>query len=328
MSPFPPPSSQPDKEDKSKIVQQLTGDIQAAAKARNFKLADQLHEKLTATDPMALSEIIKSSRVIENEKTAGIDRNHLAIWSKLYDSLSDEERNCLFYSMKKHVLRPKTKILTHGAMNSRLFLIDCGEVIIFFPKDGKNVVLAKLGPGDILGEYTFSTISLCSASAITHTEVQLMCLESSVADGWEDKYPGLFEKLIDFCLKGGKVDEILRNKKLEKRRYERHTAAGSVKATLLSNEGSKTENVFSGGLSDISMSGCCFSARFNKKSTARALLARNLLLFISGPQEDDPATMSVVGKIVRVSFHLYGDFSVHVQFNMLLEEDILRKFVI
>jgi len=114
---------------------------------------------------------------------------------------------------------------------------------------------------------------------------------------------------------------------MEKRRYERHTAAGPVKATLLSNEGSKTENVFSGGLSDISMSGCCFSARFNKKSTARALLARNLLLFISGPQEDDPATMSVVGKVVRVSFHLYGDFSVHVQFNKLLSEDMLRKFV-
>lgn len=328
MSPFPPPSNQPDKEDKSKIVQQLVGDIQAAAKARNFKLADQLHEKLIATDSMALSEIIKSSRVIEEEKTAGIDRDHLAIWGKLYNSLSDEERNCFYYSMKKHVLRPKTKILTHGAMNSRLFLIDSGHVIIFFPKDGKNVVLTKLGPGDILGEYTFSTISLCSASAITHTEVQLMCLESSVADDWEDKYPGLFEKLIDFCLKGGRVDEILRNKKMEKRRYERHTAAGPVKATLLTNEGSKTENVFSGGMSDISMSGCCFSARFTKKATARALLARNLLLFISGPQEDDPATMTVVGEVVRVSFHLYGDFSVHVQFSKLLSEDALRKFVI
>ncbi|MBU1567117.1 MAG: cyclic nucleotide-binding domain-containing protein [Proteobacteria bacterium] len=327
MSPFPEPSKQPDKEVKSQLVQQLVAEIEVAAKAGNFKLADQLHEKLIATDSMAISEIIKSSGIIEDEKTAGIDRDHLAMWGKFYDSLSDEERNCLYYSMKRYVLRPKTKILTYGTMNNRLFLIEKGHVTIFFPKDGKNVILAKLGPGDILGEYTFSTISLCSASAITHTEVQLMCLESSAADGWEDKYPGLYEKLVDFCLKGGSVDEILRNKKMEKRRYERQAASGAVKATLLTNEGGKTENVYSGGLSDISLSGCCFSMRLSQKATARALLAKYLLLFITAAQEEDPASMSVVARVVRVSFHLYGDFSVHVQFSKLLSEDTMRKFV-
>ena len=326
MAQFSPPSGQSDKEDRSKIVQQLVAEILIAAKARNFKLADYLHEKLIATDPMALSAIIKSSGVIEAEKTAAIDRDHLAIWGKLYNSLNDEERNCVYYSMKKLVLRPKTMILTYGAMNNRLFLIDRGQVIIFFQKEGKNVVLAKLGPGDILGEYTFSTISLCSASAITYTEVQLMLLESSAADGWEDKCPGLYEKLIDFCLKGGKVDEILRNKKMEKKRYERHATGGPVKATLLTSEGSITEIVYSGELSDISKSGCCISMRFSKKAMARALLARYLQLFITSGQED-PATMSVTGKVVRVSFHLYGDFSVHIQFNELLQEEVLRQFV-
>ncbi len=326
MSPFPPSSNQPGEEDKSQATKQLFAQIQVAAKAGDFKLADQLHEKLIAIDPMALSEIIKSAGIIEDEKTAGIDRDHLAIWSKLYDCLSEEERNCFYYSMKKYVLRPKTMILNYGAMNSRLFLIDKGHVIIFSPKDGKNTVLAKLGPGDILGEYTFSTISLCSASAITHTDVQLMCLESSAADGWEDKYPGLYEKLIDFCLKSGRVDQILRNKKTEKKRYARHAAAGPVKATLLTKEGGKTEIVYSGDLSDISMSGCCLGMRFAKKAVARTLLARNLLLFITGAEEENPPTMSVIGRVVRVSFHLYGDFSVHVQFNQLLREDALRKF--
>jgi hypothetical protein len=327
VSPFPPPSGQSAKEDTSQIVKQLLVEILVAVKARNFKLADQLHERLIATDPMAISAIIKSSGVIEDAKTAGIDRDHLARWSKLYDLLSDEERNCFYYSMKKYVLRPKTMILTYGAMNNRLFLIDQGDVTIFYPKNGKNVILAQLGPGDILGEYTFSTISLCSASAITRTEVRVMCLESSAADGWEDKYPGLYEKLIDFCLKGGKVDEILRNKKAKKTQYERYVVAGRVKATLLTNEGEKTETVYSGELSDISMSGCCFSMRFSKKGAARALLAKYLLLFISEEQGQDLAVMSVIGRVVRVSFHLYGDFSVHVQFKKLLTEEAMRKFV-
>ena len=327
MSPQAPPTGQTGQEDKAHTVKKLFAEIQVAAKARDFKLADELHEKLIATDSMALSEIIKSSQIIDEEKTAGIDRDHLAIWGGLYESLSDEERNCLYYSMKKYVLPPKKIILTHGAMNNRLFLIDRGQVTIFFPKDGHNVVLAQLGRGDILGEYTFSTISLCSASAITHSEVELRCLESSAADGWEEKYPGLYGKLIDFCMKSGRVDEIIRNKKMEKRRHERFPGAGRVKATLLTKEGQKSEIVFNGGLSDISVAGACFTMRCSKKATARALLARYLLLSIAGTQGEASPTLSAIGRVIRVSFHLYDDYSVHVNFNKLLTEDEVKKFV-
>lgn len=327
MSPLTPPPNPSAKEDTSQIIKKLFAEIQVLAKARDFKRAEQLRDKIIEIDPMALSQIIKSSAIIEEEMTAGIDRVHLLTWAKLYDNLSDEERNCLYYSMKQYVLPPKKMLLTHGAMNNRLFLIDRGQVTIFFPKDGKNIVLAQIGRGDILGEYTFSTISLCSASAITHSEVHLMCLDSSAADGWEDKYPGLYEKLIDFCLKSGRVDEILRNKKLEKRSYDRYPAEGKVAATLLTKEGKKTEVVFHGGLSDISMAGSCFTMRCTKKATARALLARYLLLSIAGGQGDEPTIVSAIGRVVRVSFHLYDDYSVHVQFNQLLTEDLCKKYM-
>ncbi len=326
MSP-PPPPSQLAKEDKSQIIKKLFAEIQVSAKTKDFKRAEELREKIIELDPMALSEIIKSSEIIEEAMAAGIDRDHLVIWAKLYDTLTDEERNCLYYSMKKFVVPPKKMLLTHGALNNRLFLIDRGQVTIFFPKDGRNIVLAQIGRGDILGEYTFSTISLCSASVITHSEVQLMCLDSSAADGWEDKYPGLYEKLIDFCLKSGRVDEILRNKKLEKRRYARYPAAGKVAASLLTKDGKKSEIVFRGRLSDISTAGTCFTIRCTKKATARALLARYLQLSIAGEQGDEPVTVSAIGKVVRVSFHLYDDYSVHVQFNQLLAEDLCKKFV-
>ena len=328
MSPLTPPSGQPVKEDKSQIVQGLFVEIQVLAKAKDFKRAEALREKLIELDPMALSQIIKSSAIIEEEMAAGIDRDHLVTWARLYDTLTDEERNCLYYSMKRFVVPPKKMLLSHGALNNKLFLIDKGQVTIFFPKEGRNIVLAQIGRGDILGEYTFSTISLCSASAITHSEVQLMCLESSAADGWEDKYPGLYEKLIDFCLKSGRVDEILRNKKLEKRCHERYSADGKVTATLLTKDGKKSEIVFHGGLADISVAGTCFTMRCSKKATARALLARYLLLSIVGAQEggDEPPTISVIGRVVRVSFHLYDDYSVHVQFNQLLLEDLCKKF--
>ena len=327
MTPLAPSPGQPAQEDTSQIIKKLFADIQVAAKAKDFKLAEELREKLIEINPMAISEIIKSSEIIEKEKTAGIDKDHLVTWARLYDGLSDEERNCLYYSMKKYVVPEKKMLLTHGAMNNRLFLIDRGLVTIFFPKEGKNVVLAQIGRGDILGEYTFSTISLCSASAITHTEVELMVLDGGAADGWEDKYPGLYEKLIDFCLKSGRVDEILRIKKLEKRRYERFPAEGRVTATLLTREGKKSEVVFHGGLSDISVSGTCFTIRCSKKATARALLARYMLLSICSDEGENVATVSAIGRVVRVSFHLYEDYSVHVQFNALLTKEQCRQFV-
>lgn len=326
MSPLTPPSSPSAPADKSQIVKQLFAEIQVAVRAMDFKKADALREKLIETDPVALIEIIRSSEMIEEAKTAGIDRGHLAIWDKLYGGLSEEEMNCLFYSMKKYVLPPKKMILAHGALNNRLFLIDRGQVTIFFPKEGRNIVLAQLGRGDILGEYTFSTISLCSASAITHSEVQLRCLESSATDGWEEKYPGLYQKLIDFCLQNGRVDEIVRSKKLEKRTYPRYLAEGRVRAVVLTREGNKSEVVFNGNLSDVSAAGTCFTIRCTRKATARALLARHLLLTISREQGDAPVNISAIGRVVRLSFHLYDDYSVHLQFNELLTEELCKKF--
>jgi CRP-like cAMP-binding protein len=312
-------------EEKRRLLCKIVAEVQVALQARDFRRADALRDKLVEVDPMALGEIIKVNGMIEEEKSAAIDRDHLAIWSKLYDDLSEEERNCLFYSMKKVVVPPKKLLLSHGAMNSRLFFIDRGQVTIFFPKGDQNVVLAQLGRGDILGEYTFATISLCSASAVTHTEVELMCLENSATAGWEEQYPGLYGKLIDFCMKNGRVDEILRNKKMEKRQHVRYLAEGVVNAVVLTREGQKSDIVFRGSLTDISMAGTCFAVRINKKATAKALLARHLLLSFSCGTEDNPLTFQAVGKVVRVSFHLYEDYSVHVQFNKHLPEEKVKS---
>jgi CRP-like cAMP-binding protein len=312
-------------EEKSRLVDKIVAEVKAALQAREFIRADALRDKLVEVDPMALGEIIKVNGLIEKEKTAAIDRDHLAIWSKLYDDLSEEERNCLFYSMKKAVVPPKKLLLSHGALNSRLFFIDRGQVTIFFPKGEQNIVLAQLGRGDILGEYTFATISLCSASAVTHSEVELMYLDTKVTSSWEEQYPGLYEKLVDFCLKHGRVDEIIRNKKMEKRQHIRYMAEGAVSAVVLTKEGQKSDVIFRGNLTDISMAGTCFSIRCGKKATARALLARHLLLTFACGAQENPISFQAIGKVVRVSFHLYDDYSVHVQLNKNLPEEQIRR---
>lgn len=312
-------------EEKRRMVGKLVAEVESALKVSDFLRADILRNKLIAVDPMALGEIIKVNGLIEEAKTAAFDRDHLAIWNKLYDNLSEEERNGLFYSMKKMVVPPKKLLFSHGTKSDRLFLIERGQVTIFFPKDGRNIILAQMGRGDILGGCTFTTISLCPASAVTHSEVHLMCLEGGAIGELDDKFPGLFDKLIDFCTTNGRVDEIVRNKRMEKRELVRYLAEGVVSAIVLTNEGQKTDAVFRGDLANISMAGACFATRISKKASARALLARHLHLSFACGSKDNPVSFRVVGRVVRVSSHLYDDYSVHVRFTSHLPEELIRK---
>jgi len=153
----------------------------------------------------------------------------------------------------------------------------------------------------------------------------MMYLESTAADGWADKQPGLYDKLIDFCIRCGRVDEIISRKKLEKRTSIRYSIEGRVVATLLTKEGKKTETYFRGSLSDISAGGTCFLIKCSKKATARALLARHLLLVFAFEKDDQKITFSAVGKVVGVSFHLYNDYSVHIRFIKELQEELIQK---
>ncbi|MBM9604625.1 cyclic nucleotide-binding domain-containing protein [Desulfopila inferna] len=316
-----------DSEDKGILIKKLFDEIEAAAKSRDFKSAEALREKLLETDATALTEIIKSAEIIEQEKAAGIDKDHLAIWDSLYSTLTQEEKNGLFYSMKRVVVPPKKIILSHGAYNTRLFFIDQGKVTIIFPRKGKNTVLAQLGKGNILGEYSFTSISLCSATAVSHTEVVLYCLENSATDSWHEELPGLYEKIIDFCIKHGSLEDISRWKSMEKRNKPRYPLSGPLKGSLLDKEGNKTETYFRGMLTDISVEGCAFEIKLSKKATARALLARHLLLQVTFEVNDSPVEFEMVGKVVKVTFFMHNDYCIHIMFDKSLKKATLGEIL-
>jgi len=325
MAPLSPPSHQTPGEKTNRSAEDLFLQIQDSIKEKNIPLAETLREQLLTEYPMALTEIIKSAELIDEAKAEGIDKHHQATWEKLYATLSIEEKNCLYYSLKKAVIPPGKVILAQGALNTRLFFIDSGQVTIYFIKQNKKNQIAQLGKGDILGEYTFTTISLCSATAVSQSEVHVRYLDSKSTDDWENTQPGLYDKLTDFCIRFGQVNEIISRKKLEKRTYTRYPAEGRVTATLLTKEGQRTETSFRGALSDLSVAGTCFLIKCSKKAIARALLARQLLLAFSFEQNDKKITFSTVGKVIAISFHLYNDYSVHIHFNKHLKEELIQQ---
>lgn len=318
-------SSQSGDQDNSQKIKELFTEIKRLAEAKDFVGAEKLRDTLFEVAPMALQEIIDSAEIIEKEKSAGIDPKHLALWDDLYKELSEEEKNCLFYSMKKVVVPPKKKILAKGKFNDRLFFIEDGKVAVYKQKGDKNIVVAQLGRGNLIGEYTFTTISLCSASVLTQSEVTMYYLKSSATDDWGGKHPGLLQKLTKFCDKKGNLNDIGRRRKQQKWKYSRHKIKGMVTANLLTKEGQKTEKFFHGKLLDISRDGSSFGLEIQNKKTARALLTQHLNLSFTCNPEDEKINFSAIGKVVRVSFQLYSSYIVHIRFDKLIEENLIEK---
>jgi CRP-like cAMP-binding protein len=322
----PDPARKPTPIDKSQIVQDLLHKIKVTAQAGNFEDAERFLDELTETDPMAITEAIKAANLIEEEMAASVDKDHLALWPDLYNLLSVEERICFYHSTKKYTLPANQILLKFGSLNNRLFFIEKGKVAVGLPmKDNKLKVLAQLGRGDVLGEYTFATISLCSATAVTKTEVEIRCMEGKKAENWVEKHPGLYDKLIDYCLKCGKIDQIEKRKESQERSYPRHSVEGKVNATLVDTNGQRTTLTFRGDVEEISRSGTSFSIHSNKKAVVKKLLTRSLLLEFTCTKNGKPIHFSILGKVIRVSFLLYNDYLLHIGFHDLIPKEIISE---
>ncbi|NNK58732.1 MAG: cyclic nucleotide-binding domain-containing protein [Desulfofustis sp.] len=300
------------------VEENLTSDdlaaaISKAALAGNFNEADALRERLIKIDPVNLKLIVSTGEIIEDQKTKLLDKDHLAVWDALYGDLTEEESNGLFYSMESALLDTNKLLQVQGKISNRLFFIDNGKVALFYRKDGKNMIAAQLGRGDIVGESSFFEISLCPLSAATQAETKLYSLTRSAAEAWQEVHPGLYEKVAEFCRKQGKSGEAIAANELDRRSTRRHPISGVAGAVVLQKDGSPGANRFKGGLSDISQSGLCFDIKCSRQETARALLAAEVELALEF-DERPQAPLQIKGQITKVGFHLHNDYSVHVKF--------------
>lgn len=304
-------------------VTQFLPEINLALANGDFEAAEKLRDELIEFGPMAISDAIKVSELIEKAMSAAVDKDHLAIWPELYGQLTIEERNCLFHSMKQYILSENRMLLKYGTLNNRLFFIEKGRVTVAIPQEENQFkILAQLGPGDILGEYTFATMALVSATAVTKTQVQIRCLDGKKAESWEEKHPGLYEKLLEFCKKYGKVDLISERKEHESHTYRRYPVNGHVLAILLDKTSQKTEVKFNGELEEISRSGTSFSIHCNQKTIVKQLLTRSFFLDFTCKNKGKEISFSSVGKVVRISFLLYNDYLLHVGFHTPLPQNL------
>lgn len=259
-------------------VQLLSELIVDNAKARNFAEAEALHDKLYEVDSMALNEIVKTGEVIETEKCNAIDKDHLSIWSDLYENMTLEETNTLFYGMHTAEFPQNHMVFKQGDISSRLYFIDQGRLKMFYRIEDKTVLLKTLGAGDFVGEDTFFYADgFCTTSVITESQTKLYALDKSKLEKLNKKTPGLEAKITDYCLKQESVYNLLKEQNLERRVQKRMNLPGQIRVQIYEKPDRPLGKPFKGELLDISASGLAFIIKTTQKS-ASMLLGRNLKL--------------------------------------------------
>ncbi len=296
------------------------------AKEKNFKKAEALHEKLYETDPMALTEIVRSGEIIEEEKSENLDREHLEIWSKLYEALSTAEGNALYYSMKSKKFQAGEPIMEQGKLNSRLYFINKGEVKALFNHDGKENLIKVLGVGEIVGQEPFFSATVCTVSMIPLSSVKATFLEIDILKKWKNEVPAIESKLYDYCIKNDAVKKELEGKNFERRSDKRINLSGTVMFQILDKAGKTMGKAFKGELSDISAGGISFIIKSSKKDTVRMLLGRRLKVSFKLPMKyNSYHGVEQLMTVIAAQAQVFDDYSIHLKFDTKWAQKMIEE---
>ena len=115
----------------------------------------------------------------------------------VFAGLSDEARGALAERLTRRPERRSSVIFEEGEPGDRVFLILAGKMKISRRStDGRENLLAVLGPGDIFGELSLFDPGPRTATATALTDVELASLEHSSLKPWLTDRPEAAELLL------------------------------------------------------------------------------------------------------------------------------------
>lgn len=304
--------AQDQKEEAVKLLFHL---IVGYAEKRDFINAELLRNKLFEVDPMALNEIIQTAEIIEEKKTASIDEKHKTIWSGLYDKITPEEANLFYYSMNICTYNTNEFVFRQGQRNTRLYFINHGRLKITWLQEDHEYLLKNLDVGDIAGQDTFFSNSVCTTSLITLSPVNMSYLKQETILKWKEEHPALETKLREYCSREKEdIQELLKKRALDRRTQIRYDMDGKVMVQLLDVSGKLAGQAIKADLANISNGGLSFALHIPKPETARLLLGRKMNLQFMLASRGVPQKVAKTGMIVGVRSHPFDEYTIHIKF--------------
>jgi CRP-like cAMP-binding protein len=293
------------------------------AKQKNFPKAETLRQKLFDIDPMALTEIIKSAEIIEEEKNVSIDVSHKELWAKLYTLLTAEETNIVYYALKEAAFEPDQPVFRQGQLSPKIYFVNHGDLKLTCRDKDREVLLGTITSGDIVGDENFFLNTVCTTSLIAISSVKVNFLDKAVLAEWEKEHPLLVSKLWDYCEKASKTQVFLEQYHVDRRTQRRVQISGKCQIQIVNATGEAVGRPFYGELGDISVGGMSFLVRITKKETSRMLLGRRVKLVFDLLVAGTEQGMEREGTIVAVRDRAFEDCSIHIKFKSQLSKETL-----
>jgi len=313
---------QGDQENAAKLLLEI---IMKFAKEKNFTKAENLREKLYEVAPMALKEIVLSGEIIEEEKSLTLDKDYLKTWAKLFDTLTTDESNTLYFAMKTKAFKAGQPVFEQGQIDSSMYFIKKGRFqMVYYDRFGlQEAVLKELTPGDIANYDAFFSFTVCTASLVAVTNAEVFFLEKNILTEWEEKQPGIENKLRAFSRLFEKVGDLIQKSGLQLRGHKRVKISRNAMVQPLDNSGKPLRRPHRVSLFDISAGGISYGFKLNKKKDAEQLLDSWINIQTVYQNQTGKHKINCNGKIVAVHLQPFDESSVHVQFEELLAEQII-----
>ena len=315
------------KEEKTSEAAELLFDlIVLYAEKKDFAKAEALYEKLYDVDPMALTEIVKAGEAIETAKTQSLDTKHRDVWAELYNKLSANESNALYYETEKKVFKAGEAIIEQGQIGNQMFFINKGKVKAVFSRENKEVLLTILGAGDFFGNDQFFSATVSTVSIIAQENVNVSCLKNTIISKWKTDAPALESKLADYCQKREKIKKAVEDKGMDRREHIRIPLSVNLAFRFIDATGTKNNKAYKGEISDISNGGLSFFIKTSKPDAIRMMLGRRLAVSIPVKQKSgQDIVIEKAGQVSAVQSQVFDDFSIHVKFDVDIEDPLFNS---
>ena len=311
--------------DQESAAKLLLETITKFAREKNFTKAEELRDKLYEVAPMALNEIVRSGEIIEEEKSQVVDKNHLETWARLFDTLTTDEKNALYFAMKTKAFKAGQPVFEQGQIDSSMYFIKNGRFqMVYYDRFGlQEAVLKELTPGDIANDDAFFSFTVCTTSLVAVTDAEMFFLEKNILTEWEKKHPGIENKLRTFSRLFEKVGDLIQKSGLQLRGHKRVKISRDAMVQPLDNAGKPLKTPHRVSLFDISAGGVSYGFKLNKKEDASQLLDSWINIQTVYQNQIGKHKINCNGKIVAVHLQPFDESSVHVQFEELLGEQII-----
>ena len=294
----------------------------SSAKKKDFVASETFRDRLYEIDSMALSKIVEVNEIIEAEKNKAITADDRLLWAFIFEGLTSTLANDFFLSLKKEVIENDTLILEQGRANDRLILVDQGQVSMFYSDREKEFLIARLGSGDILGEDTFFSVNVCTASAKTIAPTHIRTIERTTFNKLKSTHESLESKLKKLCLSGRSIYNRLRQKGIDRRSFKRINLTTQISFQLLS--ASTAPRSVKAELWDISKGGLSFYFQSKNPRAVQSLIGQNIGVRFDLKFKGKIKTVALTGVVHGVQSHPLDEYSVHLKFNRELTTTAIK----